>query len=140
MDCTIAIEDAAAEDVQAVRDGLVDFNLGFAPDMRHRQLCVMLRSEDGSLVGGLLGETWWEWLHINILWIHESARRQRYGEQMLRLAEKEAEHRGCHHAFLSTMSWQALPFYEKQGYEVYATLNDFPTGHKHHFVKKGLVV
>ena len=67
MDCNMAVEnDVSAEDVQAVRDGLVAFNLGFAPDMKHQQLRVMLRARDGSPLGGLLGETWWEWLHVNM--------------------------------------------------------------------------
>ncbi|MBV8086335.1 MAG: metalloregulator ArsR/SmtB family transcription factor [Chloroflexi bacterium] len=37
------------------------------------------------------------------------------------------------------MSWQALPFYQKHGYSLWGELDDFPRGHKHHFVQKALV-
>jgi hypothetical protein len=36
------------------------------------------------------------------------------------------------------MSFQALPFYQKLGYEKWGELNDFPIGHTRHFLKKRL--
>jgi hypothetical protein len=37
------------------------------------------------------------------------------------------------------MSFQAQPFYEKQGYTVFGVLEDLPDGHKRIFLKKDLV-
>ena len=54
-------------------------------------------------------------------------------------AEDYARKRGCHSAHLDTHSWQARPFYEKRGYELFATLDDFPPGHKKFFLRKKLV-
>jgi hypothetical protein len=39
---------------------------------------------------------------------------------------------------LSTFSFQARPFYEKLGYEVFATLEDCPVGHCEYFLRKQL--
>ncbi len=47
--------------------------------------------------------------------------------------------RGCTYAHLNTFSYQARPFYEKRGYEVFAELDDYPKGHQRVFMKKCLV-
>jgi hypothetical protein len=39
---------------------------------------------------------------------------------------------------LSTFGFQARPFYEKMGYEVFATLEDCPVGHCEYFLRKQL--
>ena len=126
------------EDVQAVHSGLDAHNQRHAPTGPYQKLTVMLRDADGSVAGGLLGGTYWGWLHVDILWVHERARGQGLGQRMLALAEAEARQRGCHHVSLDTMSFQALPFYLKQGYSVWGELDDFPIGHKRHFLQKAL--
>jgi GNAT superfamily N-acetyltransferase len=134
----MALEDAPPEDVRAVHDGLEVYNQHFAPPSNYKPLTVMLRGTDGAVAGALLGGTYWGWLHVDILWLHERARRQGLGARMLALAEGEARRRGCQHVFLDTMSFQALPFYLKQGYAVWGKLDDFPVGHARHFLKKAL--
>jgi uncharacterized protein (DUF924 family) len=39
---------------------------------------------------------------------------------------------------LETTSFEARPFYEKRGYEVFATLDDYPPGHSKFFLRKRL--
>ena len=136
---SISLEDTPAlDDVRFVQQGLQTYNLLYAPDDGYKPLTLFLRSVDGTIFGGLLGETYWGWLHISILWLDETARRQGYGERLLALAEQEAVRRGCHAAHLDTMSFQALPFYEKNGYTVFGVLNDLPVGHSRYFMKKAL--
>ena len=52
--------------------------------------------------------------------------------------EAEAIRRGCKGAYLDTFSYQARPFYEKLGYEVFGTLDDYPTGHQRFYMRKRL--
>jgi GNAT superfamily N-acetyltransferase len=73
-----------------------------------------------------------------VLWIDESVRRQGYGKQLLHAAEQEALRRDCRAAHLDTMSFQALPFYERQGYSVFGVLDDLPVGEKRIFLCKRL--
>jgi GNAT superfamily N-acetyltransferase len=102
-----------------------------------QRVAIFLR--DGErIIGGLLGNTYWGWLVIEIMWIDESARGQGCGQQMLEMAEAEALRRGCHHAHTDTMSFQALPFYQKNGYEIFGQLDDLPVGHSRYFLKKAL--
>ena len=63
-----------------------------------------------------------------------------YGRQLVEEAERQAAREGCQWVFTETYSWQALPFYRKLGYEVFATLDDCPAGHKRYYVKKAVKV
>jgi GNAT superfamily N-acetyltransferase len=70
--------------------------------------------------------------------VAEPPRGHGYGERLLQAAEKEARTHGCRGVFLSTFSFQARPFYERFGYEVFGELPDYPTGHAYYFMKKAL--
>ena len=104
----------------------------------HRQLAILLRDEGNAIVGGLLGDTFWGWLYVQILWIDESLRHQGYGHTLLAAAEQEAIARGCHHAHLDTKSYQPPPFNEKHGYTVFGELHDIPVGHSRYYMQKQL--
>lgn len=137
--CLITIEKEPAEqDILAIREGLHAFNRLHAPDDAHQELVLLLRDPDGTLAGGLLGDTYWGWLYVGILWLEEKFRRQGHGTRLLAAAEEEARRRGCHHAHLDTMSFQSLPFYEKRGYRVWGALQDLPSGHSRIFLSKKL--
>lgn len=126
------------EDVRAIDEGLTKYNLQFAPPNPFTPLTIVVRDEQEKVVGGIVGGTFWGWLHIDLFWLDENARHQSIGAQILEMAEREALARGCHHAFLDTMSFQARGFYEKFGYVVYGVLDDFPMGHQRYWMKKEL--
>jgi GNAT superfamily N-acetyltransferase len=89
-------------------------------------------------VGGLRGDTHWGWLFVGKMAIRAEGRNQGYGTRLLALAEQEARARGCHHAYVDTLSFQALPFYQKQGYTVFGTLDCCPGEHKQYYLQKEL--
>jgi GNAT superfamily N-acetyltransferase len=89
-------------------------------------LNLLLRDANGTVRGGLLGESGWGWLHIHILWVAEAERRRGYGGELLARAEAEARRRGCHGVHLDTHEYQAPDFYRRRGYEVFGVLNDYP--------------
>jgi ribosomal protein S18 acetylase RimI-like enzyme len=133
----------ASEDSEALRqdritvvNGLLEFNKKTSLVLDY--IWVFMRDRKNRVVGGLLAYTFGDWLHIEILWVEESFRNKDNGTKLLRMAENEAIKRGCKHVDLDTMSWQARPFYEKQGYTVFATLDNYPEGHRRHFMKKDL--
>ena len=72
---SLGIDDnASPEDVKAVWDGLADYNRSFMGRGEYAQLRIFLRDADGRVAGGLLGESYWGWLHIDIFWLDEAAR------------------------------------------------------------------
>jgi GNAT superfamily N-acetyltransferase len=89
-------------------------------------------------LGGLLGNIWGGWLHVTHLWVAAPARRHRNGTRLLQAAEQYAVERGCFAATLETASFEARPFYEKLGYEVFAALEDYPPGHTKYYLRKQL--
>jgi len=132
-------ENPAEEDIRRVREGLQDYNRLHVPEDDYRPFTMFLRDPEGNVAGGLLGETYWGWLHVGILWLEETIRRQGYGSQLLDMAEKIAAQRGCRGVHLDTMSFQALPFYERHGYKIFGVLEDLPPGHRKFFLSKILV-
>jgi GNAT superfamily N-acetyltransferase len=123
---------------QVVEDGLGLYNVAVTGLAEYSPVAIFLKDEHGEILGGVLGHIWGKWLRIAILWLAESVRRQGYGSQLLLAAEAYARERGCRHVQLSTFSFQARPFYEKLGYEVFATLEDCPVGHCEYFLRKPL--
>lgn len=136
---TMKIEAAPEkDDVQAIYKGLDAYNMQYAQAINYQPLVIFIRDEAGKIVGGLAGETYWGWLHVDGLWVDESARGLGYGSQLLEMAEQEALQRGCKGSHLDTMSFQAQPFYEKHGYTVWGVMDDVPQGHQRIFMKKKL--
>ncbi|PKN99289.1 MAG: N-acetyltransferase [Chloroflexi bacterium HGW-Chloroflexi-4] len=131
--------EASEADTSFVRQGLRRYNLLFAEDDSFQPLNLFLRRDDGSIAGGLLGDIYWGWLSINILWIDDRLRRQGYGERLIKRAEEEALKKGCQAVHLDTMSFQARPFYERLGYTVFGVLDDLPVGHQRIFMWKKLI-
>jgi GNAT superfamily N-acetyltransferase len=94
--------------------------------------------EPGALVGGLVGETVWEWLSIRLLWVDPAHRGAGHGRDLLAAAEAEGRRRGCRRARLNTFSFQAAGFYERCGWREVLALEDFPRGHRRLFYVKSL--
>lgn len=125
-------------DMQALVKGLTAFNASQTNGDNPNYLLATVRDGDGALFGGLLGATYLGWLTIQVVWLDETARGQGFGSELLEIAEREAVRRGCPRAFVETLSFQALPFYEKRGYKVFSRLPDFPPGGARYTLTKQL--
>jgi len=126
------------DDIAAVRAGLSAYNRQHVSDDSYQPINLFVRDAQETIVGGLRGGTIWKWLYVEILWISEEIRAQGYGSQLLSEAERIAIERGCIGAQLDTLSFQALPFYERHGYAVFGVLENFPPGHRKYFLQKPL--
>jgi GNAT superfamily N-acetyltransferase len=118
--------------------GVSKYNRELAGDNQFQRLCFVLHTPDQEIVGGVLGETYWNWLYIDLLWVKDELRGHGYGQRLLMLAEDEARHRGAKNAYLDTFSFQAPEFYKQHGYQVFGELQDFPPGHRRYFLTKQL--
>lgn len=118
--------------------GISEYNSQQAGDDKGQNLCFVLKSEGGDVVGGVIGATFWDWLYVDLMWVREDLRRQGYGHRLLMMAEDEGRIRGAKQAYLDTFSFQAPDFYKKHGYQVFGELQDFPAGHRRFFLTKQL--
>lgn len=134
----IQITDTVTEDDQnALLTGLRAYNFPFLKTSNFGDLAVYWRNEHNEIQGGLIGKIKGEWLCIEFLWMHESLRKGGYGTNLIQAAEKTARERGCLHALVDTLSFRALPFYQKNGYQLQLTLENFPEqGAARHYLSK----
>ena len=85
-----------------------------------------------------LSSLWGGWLQVRIPWVDTAAHGRGNGARPLRAAEEYAVERGGFGATLETHSFQARPFCEKCGYQVFATPDDYPPGHAKFFLHQRL--
>ncbi|MEH2479190.1 GNAT superfamily N-acetyltransferase [Nitrobacteraceae bacterium AZCC 2146] len=93
----------------------------------------------GKPAGGLWGKTAYNWCFVELFVIPEQFRGRDLGSKVLAQAEDIARERGCIGLWLDTYWFQAPEFYKKQGYEIMASLPDYPRGGPRYFLKKSLV-
>jgi len=125
-----------AEDREVILLGLQALTQVQASSDAHQSLAVLVRDQDGTVVGGLTGRTFLSWFLVDLFWLPESLRGGGLGTRIMAQAEAEAVRRGCIGAHLNTFSFQAPSFYRRLGYEVFGALDDYPPGHKRVFMCK----
>lgn len=92
---------------------------------------------DGEiLVGGSIGDIAWKWYYLDQLWIDKNYRKLGIGTKIIKEVEKYAKEKNCLGVRVETWNFQAKGFYEKQGYEVYASFEDCPPGTIEYALKK----
>ena len=121
--------EASPADIAAVQSGLRAFNVTRIGEPAEVPVQIFLRDDRGDVVGGLLGHIRWRWLYVGKLWIDAAHRGAGHGAALMAAAEARAIAHACLGAYLDTFEYQARPFYEKLGYEVFGTLDGYPPGY-----------
>jgi len=121
------LADALGEHAQAVVG-----DSGFHP------VAVFARDRQESLVGGVTATVNWTWLSIKLLWVSETYRERGLGRRLMETIEALGRDRGCTHAHVDTLGFQAPDFYRRLGYEPFAKLPDYAAGHPRIYLKKQL--
>ena len=132
-------ENPEAADITFIADRLREYNSAQVGPSGYRKLAIFLRDEAGAVVAGLVGGSFWGWLHVDLFWVQEELRGQDQGSRLIQAAEQEALARGWRGVYLDTFSFQAPGFYRKRGYTTFGELEGIPPGHSHFFLRKVLV-
>ena len=125
--------------VALVNDGVDAHNMADTGIADHYPVHLFITGGDQMCLGGLLGSIWGGWLHVTSLWVAEAFRGKGYGTRLLSTAEQYALSKGCFGSTLDTHNAEAKRLYQKLGYEVFGTIDDFPPGRAQYFLKKNLV-
>lgn len=136
----VTVTDMPGAPAEAViRDGLGAYNLEKAGYRDQRPLAVLVSDPDsGEVVGGLVGRTSFGLMYIDRFFLPERLRKQGLGSRIIEAAEAEGAKRGCSHAILFTLSFQAPGFYERQGWQVLGRIDCDPPGHTRFCMTKKL--
>jgi DNA-binding protein Fis/GNAT superfamily N-acetyltransferase len=94
--------------------------------VEHKPFGLLAYRED-ACVGSAIGKIYFNWLHIDLIWVDEQYRGQGLGQNMMQQALQKAKEMGLTGIEVWTQSWQAPGFYRKLGYEEMAVLDDFTT-------------
>ena len=134
-----AVEGDAADDLRRfLEERISEHNVAATGMTDGRAVAFAIRHEDGAIVAGLFGWTWGGCLYVEHLWVRDGVRGRGYGSRLLAAAERVGRERGCALVTLETHDFQAPDFYRRHGYDVFATLDDYPMEHKKHFLRKRL--
>jgi ribosomal protein S18 acetylase RimI-like enzyme len=129
----VETDDAAAR--ERVLKPLDDYNeamIGRGHSESVRSLSILRR--EGGLVGGLVGVAYWDWLHVDLLYLPPEWRGGGAGARLMAYCLGVAARHGLEGVWLHTLSVQAPGLYRKQGFQEFATLPDHPVGHADHYL------
>ena len=118
---------------------LVDYNLSKTQQFKdeiNKPIEIIVRNNDGEIIGGLYGRSIWGTLEIKTFVVRTENRNEGIGRKLIMEAEKEAKKRNCRFISLDTFSFQAPEFYEKLGFKKIGTETDFPKGFEKYYYRK----
>lgn len=137
-----SLEVGLQEDIEYVDEQLSNFNESIKPyeqDEEFHPFQYITKNESDEIIAGISAyAVMWKILYVDVLWVHESYRNQGIGSSLLAQVEKDAKEFGCKVGHLDSFDFQGKGFYEKQGYQIFGTLEDAPEGHKEYFFSKKL--
>lgn len=92
------------------------------------QISILIRQDDGGIIGGLNGITHWRWLYIRHLWVEQTYRRQGYAKKLISSAKYLAYERNYIGLYIDTFDTNTARFYEKVGFKIHGEIPNFPFG------------
>ena len=120
-----------------IAKGLGAHNIAAVGKANRRAFAVTIRDK-GKVIGGVVAETFFGWMFVNMLWVSEHHRGKGFGRSLMEAVEAEARKRGVRNVYLDSFSFQAPKFYIKLGYREFGRLDDFPSGNSRHWMTKAL--
>ncbi len=131
------IENPDVVAVYEIRDRLRAYNKEFWEEKTKVQYSLTA-CENACLAGGIIFSLFGQWLEIEFFWVDQEFRFRGIGSELLRKTEAFAKDNGCKTSVVNTMSFQAKPFYEKHGYTVKYTQNNYPKTSSRYYLEKSL--
>lgn len=127
-----------AEEAEMLERKLFQYNGSRIDGYAYGDFIIKAVDRTDAVIAGLYGRIGGGWLYVASLWVEENHRGRGIGRKLLGLAEEAAVQQKCAGAYLYTYSFQSPGFYERLGYAVFGTLENFCESHLKLFMKKRL--
>jgi GNAT superfamily N-acetyltransferase len=95
--------------------------------------------EGEFFAGAMVGQRFWKALHVKYVYIDEKYRGKGLGTRLMQRILAYGLEQKCPFAFVETMSFQALEFYQKMGFELDFTRPGYAHGTSFHYLSKKLI-
>lgn len=133
-------EDHDEESQKIVRRGLGrNFDDNVAKLLKrfpHTPIKLVIKNDEGQVIGGLSGYSVLGTMTIDNLWVAERYRQQGYGKDLLVCAERTAKERNCIALQSACFTFQNLEFMKKYGFEPFGVSDVYPRGEKEYYLIK----
>lgn len=131
-------EEPIQEDEQVLNDGISD-EAALKKNMdRIKPFRVYIKDANGKVLGGASGTIFYGSLYVDMLWLKEELRHQGLGKKLMMEAEKIGREQKCTFVTLNTMDWEALPFYQKLGYDIEFVREGYVNESRMYLLRKNL--
>jgi GNAT superfamily N-acetyltransferase len=134
----VQLERTYAKTKNAIFRGLRGYNRSRVGKQPWRQIAVSIRDDADVIIGGVCGEVWGGYLFVVGAWLDERVRGQDLASQAMDELESQAKEAGAKRSYVDTFSFQARPFYEKRGYQLFGQLDGYFTNEKRYWLSKTL--
>ena len=104
---TLAMEPYASADVQGLIARGIQSHANAAigrPEQMWWPANVFLKSDEGEILGGALGNCWGQWLYVSDVWVDKAIRGKGYATKLMTAIENFALERRFVHAYLDTLA------------------------------------
>lgn len=130
-------EDVLPEEIAVIRHGVLEeaTAAGMGDTL---PFTLTIKDRNSRILAGATGCTMYGFLFIEWLWVEKSYRHKKWGSELLKAAEDLGKKRNCTVSCLFTMSWEALGFYQKHGYEIEFVREGFEKDAKMYMLRKSL--
>jgi ribosomal protein S18 acetylase RimI-like enzyme len=119
------------EEASYIHDSLEEYNRAQTNgqyDEPGIEIGLVLKSPEGTVVGGITASTVFRVMHLEALWVTKEHRTKGHGSRLVLQAERIGCEKGCIAAQTQSFSFQAPGFYEKIGYQVLGIYSGYPGG------------
>lgn len=131
-------EHAALKDEAVLMNGIIEEAFLVKQMSKISPFSFFIKNTEGKILAGITGVSLYGCLYVDLLWVSSDYRHQGFGLRLVQAAEELGRQRTCTFACLSTMDWEALPFYQKLGYEIEITRLGYEKDSKMHLLRKKL--
>jgi ribosomal protein S18 acetylase RimI-like enzyme len=119
------------KEIKIVQKGLDEHNRKFPSgnlDIPTPDISLVLRDNNGNIVGGVITSMLTGVMHLEVLWIDKMYRGRGYGKDLVLQAERIGKEKGYPASQTWSFSFQAPEFYQSIGYKVLGIFDGYTDG------------